>query len=1464
MQSFTRWLLGTLLLVTGAVESLSAADPIKVLFLGDAGHHRPSDRFKQLQPVLAKRGIELTYSGEVADLNPDNLKKYAGLAIYANTTKISPEQEQALLDFVEKDGKGFIPLHCASYCFLNSPKYIDLVGAQFQKHGTGVFRTQVAGKDHPLMKGFDGFESWDETYVHTKHNDRDRVILEFRADAEGREPWTWVRTQGKGRVFYTAWGHDDRTFGKPGFHNLVERGVRWAVGADPGVVPAYVDEDKFPVPQMTKLPTDVKPAEYIDVGASIPNYTPNAAWGKQGDPLIKMQKPLPAAASMQRMVTPVDFELKLFVDETQLKGKPIAMNWDEQGRLWACLTMDYPNELQPRGKGRDKIVVCEDSNHDGQADKVTEFADTLSIPTAVAFYRGGVLVQDGMETLYLKDTDRDGKADIRKTVITGWGMGDTHGGVSNFQYGLDGWYYAMQGYNNSEPVLTNGRKTQAFRQGFFRFKVAGDGEQTEVVDLEFLRSTNNNTWGFGQSEEGVVFGSTANHNPSCYMPIGNRYYERVRGMSADVLGTIADTHLFKAISDKVRQVDQFGGYTAGAGHALYTARTYPQEYWNRTAFVCEPTGKLVGTFVIRKDGAGYQSKNEFNLLASVDEWCAPIMAEVGPDGNVWVLDWYNFIVQHNPTPVGFKTGKGNAYETELRDKKHGRVYRVVYSKGKPSPQPNLATAKPAELVAALSNENLLWRKHAERLLIERGQADVVPDLIALTQDPKVDALGLNVAAIHALQTLQNLGVLNGGSKDAFAAVVTALKHPSAGVRRNALQVLPASAATTEAIVASGVLEDADAQVRLAACLALADGEPSVAAAQAIAKVVANIDSRDRWLMDATTMAAAKQGLHFLAAVNEINSPTVGNLVTVSAGNWASAGDVSAAGSFVEVLATKKPELIAAALAGAAKYWPANKTGKLDAAADGKLLTLLEKTPGGAQTYLVTLAKRWGSTSLQQHTAKIVTALIAEISNEQGDAKARLQAANQLIDFRRDDAESAKQLLALINPRTPPEVATGLVEAAGRSEAESIGSVLVERVPGFTPTLRAAGLRVLLSRPEWTKVLLDALDKGNVPLNDLALDQKQALAAHPDKALSKRAQTILARGGALPNADRQKVLDELVSLAHEKGNAKDGKEVFKKQCSKCHVHSGEGTRIGPDLTGMAVHPKHELLVHIIDPSRSVEGNFRVYSVQTDDGRVINGLLASESKTTIELFDAEGKKHVVERENIEVIKASTKSLMPEGFEKQVPKEQIRDLLEFLTQRGKFLPLPLDKVATIVSTKGMFFSEDADVERLIFPDWTPKTFEGVPFMLVDPQGDRVRNVIMLHGTNGNIPPKMPKQVRLTCNAPAKTIHILGGISGWGFPASEKRTTSVTVRLHYTDGKTEDHALKNGEHFADYIRRVDVPGSKFAFPLRGQQVRYLTIVPQRPEVIKDVEFVKGTDVTSPVIMAVTVETLDAPAAKD
>ena len=217
-----------------------------------------------------------------------------------------------------------------------------------------------------------------------------------------------------------------------------------------------------------------------------------------------------------------------------------------------------------------------------------------------------------------------------------------------------------------------------------------------------------------------------------------------------------------------------------------------------------------------------------------------------------------------------------------------------------------------------------------------------------------------------------------------------------------------------------------------------------------------------------------------------------------------------------------------------------------------------------------------------------------------------------------------------------------------------------------------------------------------------------------------------------------------------------------------------------------------------------------------------MLAGETRTSITIVDSQAKEINVAREDIEELVASRKSVMPEGFEKQVNEQQLTDLLEFLTADGQYVPLPLDKIATAISTKGLFHSGDNGPDRMMFPDWKPKVFKGIPFVLTDPQGKSQPNIILLHGPNGSLPPHMPKSVSLPCGTSAAAIHLLSGVGGWNHPFNSDKTVSMIVRLTYDDGKTEDHELLNAVHFADYIRRVDVPKSEFAWMLGRQQIRY------------------------------------------
>jgi putative membrane-bound dehydrogenase-like protein len=776
--------------------------------------------------------VDLTYTQDLADLNPETLGRYDVLLLYANWTRISPSQEKTLIDFVES-GHGLATIHCGSYCFLNSPKITAMIGGRFKSHSTGIFKETIIKPDSVIEQGLKPIESWDETYVHEMHNEKDREVLSYRVEGDKREPYTWTRTQGKGRVFYTAWGHDQRTWNNPDFDALLERGIRWAAG----------DWALSPQPKL-------KAFSYVE--AKVPNYIANARWGTTGDPFNQMQEPVSPEESMKHMIVAPGFEIKLVTSEPSVK-KPICMAFDERGRLWVAETFDYPNNMQSAGEGHDQITICEDTDGDGVADKFTVFADKLSIPTSLVFANGGVIVAQAPDILFLKDAKGTGHADVRKVLYHGWGTRDTHAGPSNLRYGFDNWIYGTVGYSGFSGTV-NGEHLQ-FGQGVFRMKADGS-------KLEFLGSTTNNTWGLGLTEDGQTIGSTANGNPAWYLHIPNRYFESVSGWPASRLEPIADSYHFFPVTDKVRQVDWWGGYTAGAGSAMYTARSFPKSYWNRVAFVSEPTGHLIGQFVYERKGSDFNAVDDFNLLASDDEWTAPIAAEVGPDGAVWFIDWYNYIVQHNPIPRGWVSGRGGAYETPLRDKRHGRVYRLIWSAGKPSKTFDLAGASNDKLIEALKSDNMLWRMHAQRLLVERGDKGVIPQLAKLVEDKSVDDLGMNPTAIHALWAIN--GISNGNESGAVATV--ALRHPAAGVRKAAVDTLPRSAESVAAILSAKVLEDSDAQVRKSALLALSEMPVSAEAGKAIYAVPQRPENaKDRWIPDASAVAASHHDEGFLRA-----------------------------------------------------------------------------------------------------------------------------------------------------------------------------------------------------------------------------------------------------------------------------------------------------------------------------------------------------------------------------------------------------------------------------------------------------------------------------------------------------------------------------------------------------------------------------------------------------------------------
>ena len=802
-----------ILLVAGIFCVETFAGPIRVLFLGhESKQHNSNEYYPILSQALGRDAIYFDYVTSVGQALEDAeyLNRFDALLLYANHPRITSGQWKNLLEFV-KGGKGFVPVHCASWCFSNVPQFDQLVGGRFKSHQGAVFSPRIVAKEHPAVSGVGEIKAWDETYFHHRHNPENRTVLMVRDPLPGDphkepEPWTWVRKEGKGRVFYTASGHDERVWKNAGFQNLLKQGILWAVGDA-----VRKGHEAFLASR--------EPLKY-EKRDNIPNYE------RRPEPL-PFQLPLSPEQSMKHTQVPVGFSLELFVSEPEIVN-PIYFQWDERGRLWVVESVDYPNEVKTGRKGNDRIKICEDTDGDGKADKFTIFADGFNIPTSMTFARGGVILAHAPDFFFLKDTDGDDKADVREVLFTGFGPGDTHAGPSNLRYGLDNWIYGTVGYSRFNGEV-NGQRHN-FGSGTFRFRADGS-------EMEFLHQYNNNTWGIGLNEQGDVFGSTANNNPSFFGGVPSRVLDGQRRMTAKM---IASSPRFFPITPNVRQVDAFNAYTAGCGHAFATSSGFPKAWRNRRAFVCGPTGHLLGMYDVRRKGSGFEAVNAFSLVASADEWFSPIVAEVGPDGNLWIADWYNFIIQHNPTPnpnrggYAAKTGRGNAHVNPNRDRKHGRIYRLVYEANEAEPF-TLAEASWKKLIGALGHDNMFWRLTAQRLLVDGKFMEAVPSLKKLLGDPAP-------VSLHALWALHGLQALD---KQSHAQC---LNSKDSALRRNAVRALPNDLKGQQLLHDGATLADKDLLVRLASFVKLASF-PRDGSTKDLASLLMRVqeNAKDEWL-----------------------------------------------------------------------------------------------------------------------------------------------------------------------------------------------------------------------------------------------------------------------------------------------------------------------------------------------------------------------------------------------------------------------------------------------------------------------------------------------------------------------------------------------------------------------------------------------------------------------------------------
>jgi hypothetical protein len=492
-------------------------------------------------------------------------------------------------------------------------------------------------------------------------------------------------------------------------------------------------------------------------------------------------------------------------------------------------------------------------------------------------------------------------------------------------------------------------------------------------------------------------------------------------------------------------------------------------------------------------------------------------------------------------------------------------------------------------------------------------------------------------------------------------------------------VLPRIESARNTVLANKLLNDPDAQVRLAALLALSEMPVSDSAGAAVYAMLRDPrNSEDLWIADAATSAAARHDLGFLKTVlasfrsasvgpddaaGSLLAGEVGRVVRLVTTHYAQRGPVD---SIVPTLAALKgvsAMLALPILDGLVSGWPQGRSPSLGETERQVLTGLMESLPESARDRLLALAQRWGQTGLFGANIAAITDSLKKLITDAASADdQRIGAAKRLIGL--DDKPGIAELvLEQVTVLTPPGLAVGFVSALTESRTPETGKALTVHWAQFTPAVRRAAIATLMRRADWTTALLDSIQKGTINRTDLAAEHWSQLKQNPNRGIAQCAERMSAPTTTI-SVDREEIVKKLLPIAKEKGDSARGKEVFTVTCAVCHAFNGQGGKVGPDLTGIGARDRSEILLEILDPNRSVEANYRLWYVTTKEGETYAGRLETETQTSVELLDTTGQKHVVQRKNIASMESSQLSIMPNGFE-ALPPDDLKSLLEYLAQ-------------------------------------------------------------------------------------------------------------------------------------------------------------------------------------------------------
>lgn len=937
---------------------------------------------------------------------------------------------------------------------------------------------------------------------------------------------------------------------------------------------------------------------------------------------------------------------------------PVALAFDERGRLFVAEMRGYPNEgvgTGPITSGR--IRLLEDRDGDGVYEHATVFADGLRFPTGLMVWRGKLLVANAPDILMLEDRDGDGRADGRTVLYTGFGVANIQQLVNSPQWGLDNWVYFLAAGNGGSitcpgkpsmpAVALNGRGVR------FHPDEPGSLEPTSSGGQYGLAPDESQRWFTATNSQHLRHIVLADHylrrNPALAVP----------AVTVDIPDHGAACPVFRISPFEAWRVERTrrrkegadaarfpstelvpGGFiTSACSPLVYAGGLFPEEYRGNT-LVCDPANNLVHRDVLVPRGATFTARRAEatrEFLASTDTWFRPVHLAHGPDGAVYLLDFYREAIE---TPLSLPEDIKKSLNLQSRGR--GRIWRIA-PEGSP---PREGAAKrvrldgvPVEqLVEALASDNLWVRLTAQRLLVERQQRGAAAGLRELAKSGKTGP-----ARAHALWALDGLGALG------EELIVAGLGDREAGVREQALRLAEGRMKTSAAVrrAAAARAADPDGRVRFQAALSLGAAESPEAAA-ALARI-ARQDAGDPWTVAAVLSSAGRSAGALLEALAPAGDAPVSPEAAAFLGRLAQV--VGARGDEEETARVLR--LLGEHGGSGGSRWPE---------------AVLRGLGQGAQGAGKSVGRLWDRppASLKEAAARaraLFEGAAATARDEKGPAEARVAAVRLLAVG--PPALAAAVLGELLSPRQPVEVQVAAARGLGALEGAAVAGPLLEGWTGYSPAVRREVLEALLSRPERAGALLDAVEKKQVAAGQIEPARTDQLRRHPDAKVRARAAQLLAGAGS---EDRRKVIEKYRQALERAGDAGRGKVVFGKVCAACHRLDGVGQQVGADLlAALRTKTPEQLLTDILDPSREVDPRYINYLVTTKNGRTFSGLIAAETAASVTLVRAEKEQDTVLRSQIEEIVATPKSLMPEGLEEQLSAADVADVIAYLLRAG-----------------------------------------------------------------------------------------------------------------------------------------------------------------------------------------------------